>query len=214
MSPETQMESRPKTVALLGLGRSMAGYVGHKCQSSLEIQFDEVWTVNFGMDVFRHDKLFLMDDMRLQSKDMPFYEKAMKEHDKVIITSKAYEEFPQSWEFPVKEVIEFIGDDFLNSSVAYAIAWAMFIGVKDISLYGCDFHYPDMNRRELGGQCAAYLLGLARHFGMTYHLPQGTTLLSAHEVVLVNDKPHRRLYGYAKQPFIPEEIEENATDSE
>lgn len=203
MNPADCLKTRPQSVALVGLGASRMMLTEEMCGTKLETHFDETWTVNFGGKIYCHDKLWVMDDIRGQAKAMPAYGRFLQNHDKPIIVSTAYPEFPMAVEFPIKEVVEKLGDDFLNSTVAYAIAWAMVTGVKELTLYGCDFHYPNVTRREEGGQCAAYLLGLARHFGMKFRVPQNTTLLGAYHSQVVGNKCLRPLYGYAIQPFIP-----------
>lgn len=214
MNPADCLKTRPQRVVLLGLGVSRMAYTEDVCVHNVETPWDEVWAVNFGGKIYRHDKLWLMDDMREQAKALPFYGRMMAVHDKPIITTTPYPEFPMSVRFPIEEVCEALGDDFLNSTVAYAIAWAMVTGVKDLWLYGCDFHYPNQTRAEEGGQCAAYLLGLSRHFGMSFHMPNQTTLLGCYQAKEVQpmgtgtysrSTVKRPLYGYAKQPFFPEE---------
>jgi len=195
-------------------------YVDEICASSASIHFDEVWTVNFGGRIYRHDKLWLMDDMRGQAAAIPEYGVMMRRHDKPIITPAVYDEFPMAVRYPVEDVLEFLKDDFLNSTVAYAVAYAMMTGVKTMSLYGCDFYYPNVTRREEGGQCCAYLLGLAKGHGMQFRLPQTSTMLSAYQAKVVSDgnggrKVCRPLYGYLKQPHFTEDgahVEAHAGD--
>lgn len=201
-SPSDWLATRPKKVAFLGLGASRMAYGEHICSTELSERFDQIWVVNFAMGIYRHDVVWLMDDMRVQATKMPGYGYAMTTHDKPIVTSTVYPEFPMAVRCPVEAIIQKIGDDFLNSTVAYGIAYAMTIGVEELWLYGMDFHYPNQDRREEGGQCAAYLLGLARHFGMTFKLPQQSTLLSCYQAQPVNGTLRRPLYGYAVQPTL------------
>ena len=214
MRPEEALTTRPKRVALIGLGMSAGEYVTAVTASACGETFDEVWTVNAGLAIFRHDKAFVMDDLRVQAKAMPPYGYALATHDRPIITSQPYPEFPMSVRYPIEPVIEKIGDDFFANTVAYAMAYGILIGVKQLSLYGCDFWYPQQEAREEGGQNAAYLLGMARHFGMSFRLPQSTTLLSAHGAKLVNGRPTRTLYGYAVQPEFPPAPATKETSSE
>ena len=67
------LNTRPQHVALLGLGSSRSMYVDEICASSASVHFDEVWAVNFGGRIYRHDKLWLMDDMRGQMAALPEY---------------------------------------------------------------------------------------------------------------------------------------------
>ena len=204
MNPADCLKTRPKIVAVIGLGVSRLAYGEQICVDGCNTPWQEVWTVNFGGHFLRHDKLWVMDDLRAQAKRIESYGDMLRRHPAPIITSTAYPEYPQSVRFPIEAVVAALGDDFLNSTVAYAIAYALTTGVKELWLFGCDFHYPNQTRAEEGGQCAAYLLGLGRHFGMTFKLPQQTTLLGCYHGVIVGNSVRRPLYGYAKQPFIPE----------
>ena len=210
MTPADCLKTRPKIVALVGLGASRLAYGEQVCAEGCKRMWDEVWGVNFGVSIYKHDKLWVMDDLRVQAERLPSYGDALRQHDRPIITSTPYPEFPMSVKFPLEETLTALGDDFLNSTVAYAIAYALTTGVKELWLYGCNFHYPNQTRAEEGGQCAAYLLGLGRHFGMTFRIPGGTTLLGAYHAILVGEGMRRPLYGYAKQPFIPEEKTDGA----
>lgn len=205
---EESLRTRPAVVCLIGLGVSRLSYGDDYMNSQCNLRFDEVWTVNYGGRIYCHDKLWVMDDMRDIAQRERLYGDFLKSHDRPIITTKAYREFPMAVEYPIKDVVEKVGDDFFSSTVSYAIAWAMVNGVKELYLYGCDFHYPNQGVRELGGQGSAYLLGLARHFGMTFRIPPSTTFMdgrSAKPVKGPDGKTYlrRTLYGYKEQPFIP-----------
>ena len=198
-------KSKPKKVALLGLGGSVENYKNDMCASTLSEEFDQVWALNFGIKLYRHDIAFIMDDLRVQSKKFPAYETAMKNHNRPIICPKAYPEFPASLEFPIREVVDFVKDDYFSSTVGYAIALACMIGVKNMTFYGCDFFYPGQVRKEEGAQNAAYLLGLCREKGMDYRVTPGSTFLGSDDMIMMPDRAYRIMYGYAEQPLIPKE---------
>lgn len=205
MNPADVLKTRPEKVALLGLGASIYDYVAHVSSSHGRLKWDEIWALNMGAPMFRHDKLFVMDDLRVQAEKFPDYGRILAQHDKPIITSTPYPEYPQAVSYPLDEVLQKIGDDYFTNTVCYALGYAILIGVKEITLYGCDFHYPDSLVREEGGQNCAYLLGMGRYFGMKYQIGPSTTLLGAYHAKEVDGVPRRPLYGYVKQPIIPEE---------
>jgi hypothetical protein len=196
-NPAACLLTRPRKVALLGLGVSIAEYNDEIVTNKGKDPFDEVWGVNMGCDLYRHDKLFVMDDLRVQARKFPTYGQRLARHDRPIITSAAYPEYPMSVRFPIEEAIKTVGDDFFTNTVCYALAYAMMTQVKDLYIYGCDFWYPNCDLREEGAMNAAYFLGMMRSFGINFHLPQSTTLLSAHRY----REGGRPLYGYAVQPF-------------
>jgi len=199
----------PKNVALVGLGPSWVDFGStamRSCYFDCDFHWDEVWTLNAGIRMFQHDKLFAMDDLRVGAKRYPEYGRLLKEHDKPIFTSVAYPEFPTSVTFPIKEVGAKMGPfaAFDNTAV-YAIAYACWSGVRNLYLYGCDFHYVDPSLRERGGQAATYMIGICKGMGMNINLPPTTTLLAANEITMIDNKPYRPFYGYLKHPLIEDE---------
>jgi hypothetical protein len=76
------------------------------------------------------------------------------------------------------------------------VAYALYLKVADLHLFGCDFSYPDPERihsSESGRACVEYLLGMAMLRGMTVHIAEDSTLMDA-------DRLDRRFYGYVEQP--------------
>lgn len=200
--PKKTLETRPKHVALVALGPSYYDFireaVGRKDHT---IPFDEIWTVNRGFQAVRHDKVFIMDDLRWLEQHDFTYAEALKKHDKPLITCFQYDDYPMSVAYPIDMIIRRLEDDLLNNTVAYAIAYAMCTQVECLSIYGADFYYPDVQMREEGSQACAFLLGVSRSFGMKFRLPQSTTLLGANAVKIdpKTGKACRPLYGYHRR---------------
>lgn len=202
--------TRPEKVALVALGSSCMMFVQEMISGGTKESppFDEVWTVNRGVQGFKHDKLFCMDDFRWIEKKKDGYAEFLKKHDEPIITSTVYPEYPSAVPYPLNEVLETCGDDvFAANTVSYAVAYAVHIRVKTLYVYGADFFYPGgRDQTEKGGQAVAYMLGMARHFGMHYVLPQQTTLLYANTVKPDEGGiPHRPYYGYHRIQQMKEE---------
>jgi len=199
----------PEHVALVAIGGSRTAFIDHAMSTNYKdigMSWDEVWTVNSGFSVFQHDKVFIMDDLRVQAARYPVYGERLKVHPKPIITSTPYDEFPTAEAYPIREVVDLIGESaWLNNTVVYAMAYALFSGVKFLHLYGADFYYVNMTRREEGAQAAAYLIGIAKVMGMVTILPSTTTLLAAGEVKPLEGHYYRPLYGYMKHPLIENE---------
>lgn len=192
--------TRPDNVAIVCLGRSSQSYIVESASFEGKHVFDEVWTLNRGFRGYHHDKLFVMDDLRwLEKHKSKKYADFLKKHDKPIITSTVYPEYPMSIAYPFGEVFEDLGNDdiFSHNTVSYMVAYAMYIRVKCITVYGADFIYPNGNFAESGGQAVAYLLGMCRHFGIHHRIPQQSTLLYSHSVKQHPDGSIRRArYGY------------------
>lgn len=193
--------TRPKRVALVALGPSfMEFFKSALPKKGQPYYFDEVWTVNRGAAMFRHDKLFCMDDLKWIENQDPAYGNLLRAHDRPIITSTIYKDYPMAVEYPLDDVLEVLGDDLLNNTCCYAAAFAIWAGVEELSIYGADFFYKNAVAGEEGGQALSYILGMFKAHKMTFRIPQASTLLSAHTI---QQKPDgsigRPLYGYHRK---------------
>lgn len=194
--------TRPKKVAIVALGFTAQHFIQEVMSNpTMKAPFDEVWTLNRGLRGFAHDKLFCMDDFRWLEKRNEAYANFLKEHDKPIITSTVYDDYPMALPYPLHEVIEFWEDDICTvNTVAYAVGYAGYIGVEELSIYGADFCYPNGNQAERGGQAVAYLLGAAAHkTGMKHRIPAGSTLLHSDKIVNDGGAARRVYYGYHRR---------------
>jgi hypothetical protein len=93
-------------------------------------------------------------------------------------------------EFPLEDVLNHLGHDYFNNTAAYAVAFAIHVGVAEISLFGMDFTYANTHDAEKGRACVEFWCGQAHARGIKIHLPKGTTLMDA------NCPRAARLYGY------------------
>ena len=72
----------------------------------------------------------------------------------------------------------------------YAVAYAIWLGVKKITLFGCDFTYPNAHDAEKGRACVEFWLGIATERGIEISVPKTTSLLDAMYTQAA------RFYGY------------------
>jgi hypothetical protein len=154
-----------------------------------------------------------MDDLKWLEKKRTDYAGWLRNHNKPIITSFAYSDYPMSVPYPLHQVGDFLQDDiFTANSVAYMVAYAMYIGVQDMVIYGADFCYPNGNFAEKGGQAVAYLLGRCKERGIRFRLPPTSTMLYANEVNVGQEGLGKRtFYGYHRRDeLLAEEAKEKA----
>jgi SAM-dependent methyltransferase len=194
-----QEETSPQHVAIVGLGPS--------CDQYLEITkriggrhklCDETWAINALGDVFACDLVFHMDDVRIQevrAKAKPESNIAtmvdwLKCSPVPVVTSRKHPDYPALVEFPLEDVLNNLGHDYFNNTAAYAIAFAIHIGVKKISLFGMDYTYPNVHDAEKGRACVEFWLGVAHARGIQLSLPKNTSLMDSMY------PQASRLYGY------------------
>lgn len=194
------LDNPPKTVALLGLGPSLEAYADiAKRLGSRRGMFDQVWGINAAIDVFNCDLGFHMDDVRVQeirAHSKPDSNIAamlpwLRTHPGPIYTSVPHPDYPGLVAYPLADVMQACGGvAYFNSTAAYAVAYAVAIGVKRLSLFGCDFSYANSHQAEKGRACVEFYLGMFRDRGGVIGLPAGTTLMDG---TATNNE---RLYGY------------------
>lgn len=189
----------PEHVCILGLGPTLEAYVDMVKRLGGRHAFcDEVWGINAVAGVIQCDRVFHMDDMRVQEvraaakpdSNIARMLEWMRRHPGPIYTSRAYPAYPGLVEFPLEDVINSCGWAYFNSTAAYAVAFAVHIGVKKLSLWGCDFSYANSHIAEKGRGCVEFHLGIAAERNIEIGFPAATSLMDANAPIT------ERLYGY------------------
>jgi SAM-dependent methyltransferase len=194
----------PEHVAIVGLGPS--------CREFFELTrrlggvsgyCDEVWGLNAIGDVLRCARIFHMDDVRIQElraverpdSNIAVMVQWLKKHPGPVYTSVVREGYPGLVAFPLQDVLNGRydtngGAPYFNSTAAYAIAYAVHLGVKRISLFGLDYTLPNAHEAEKGRACCEFWLGIATARGIEISVSEHTSMLDACE------PEEMRLYGY------------------
>lgn len=198
--PPARRSKVPEHVAILGLGPSVTGYLELTKRMGGRKQFaDETWCINALGDVFACDRIFHMDDVRIQEirakanpeSNIAAMLKWLKTHPGPIITSRAHPGYPGLVEFPLEDVLnDANGFAYFNSTAAYAVAYAIWLGVKRLSIFGNDFTYENSHHAEKGRACVEFWIGFAQARGIKVSVPHVSSLLDACV------KPAERVYGY------------------
>lgn len=190
----------PAHVAIVGLGPSAESYLDlMKRLGARHAYADEVWAINAIADVIACDRVFHMDDVRIQelrAEAKPESNIArmltwLKRHPGPVYTSRLRPGYPGLVEFPLQDVLNSTnGPPYFNSTAAYAIAYAIHIGVKRLSLFGMDYTLRNAHSAEKGRACVEFWLGMAAANGIDITLPERTSLMDACE------PDELRFYGY------------------
>lgn len=194
----------PEHVAIVGLGPSCATFFElTRRLGGVSAYCDEVWGINAIGDVLKCDRIFHMDDLRVQEAraaakpdgNIAAMVNWLKSHPGPIYTSIVRDGYPGLVAFPLEEVLNRSADanggaPYFNSTAAYAIAFAIHIGVKRISMFGLDYTMPNAHHAEQGRACCEFWLGIAAARGIAITVPETSSLLDACA------PPAQRLYGY------------------
>lgn len=193
------LKAVPDHVAIIGLGPSAEAYMNHVKRIGNRRWFaDELWTINALGDVLQCDRVFHMDDVRIQEiraqarprSNIAAMLEWLRNHPGPVYTSRPHPDYRGLIAFPLEEVINSSGIAYFNSTAAYAVALAVHIGVKKITPIGFDFTYPDAHFAEAGRACVEFHLGIAKARGIRIGLFDKTALMDA-----CCDE-QARLYGY------------------
>lgn len=186
-------------VAILGLGPSLESFVDFaKRAGGRSAVCDEVWGINAVGDVIACDRIFHMDDVRVQevraaarpASNIAHMLAWMRRHPGPIYTSRPHPDYPGLVPYPLQDVVNSCGWSYFNSTAAYAVAYAVHIGVKQISMFGFDFTYQSSHKAEKGRACVEFHLGIAAARGIKIGFPDSTSLMDSCAPMA------ERIYGY------------------
>lgn len=186
-------------VAILAIGETNRNYTSNPTRP----KYDQVWGLNQqaswkGIEL---DKCFVMDDLKLR---MPFYAgydfvNWLKDYKRPIITSKAYEEWPTSEDFPIKEIAHYFGLPLgisMYSTPDYMIALAIYEGATQIDLFGVDMAREGPIEMKMA---TAQWVGAAHARGVLVRSFVGSVLQFVTNPGVCMEQG---LYGYAQRPRI------------
>lgn len=202
MNTATNDRGNPYCVAVVAMGSSHRDYLDEcLAQSSRWKVADETWAINAMAGVIQHDRAFIMDDLpyfQKQARTAPHlagYQDWLHKSMAPIYTSEPHPEFPASVRYPIEDVVKLLGFSYFNTTVAYAVAYAIYIGVKEMRLYGMDFTDKENKAfSEAGRACVEYWLRDAAWRGIKVYLPKNTSLC--------DQAAGRVLYGYSTPPSL------------
>ena len=146
----------------------------------------ELWGMNQGHMNFqrRADRWFEMHQPEATAdvRD-PDYLTFLKQISIPVYMIQQYDEYPTSLRYPIEAAINYTGQDYFTSSVAFMMVLAALEGFEEIHLYGINLAIGDEYFYEKPN--AEYLIGFLRGQGIRVYVPQASALL----------KQYRR-YGY------------------
>lgn len=197
--PPALTAGAPGHVAILGLGPSVSAYLEITKRMGGRRRFcDETWVINALGNVFDCDRVFHMDDVRIQEiraaarpdSNIAAMVQWLRAHPGPVYTSRTHPDYPGLVAYPLQDVVDDAGYAYMNSTAAYAVAYAIHLKVKKITLFGFDFTYANSHQAEKGRACVEFWLGIAAARGIKLSIPRSSSLMDGCE------KPANKLYGY------------------
>jgi hypothetical protein len=183
-----------KTVALIGLGVSQVDFaIG--LENSRE--WDEIWCINSAGLVYPADRIFALDpasrffDSDDAGKQTNAMIKLMSESDVPIYTCEEDPRIKNPIRYPVEEVCNATKCAYMNTTVAFAIAYALYNKVGRIDLFGIDFSYKqNMHFAEAGRACVEFWISKCMSEDIIVGISGRSTVLDS------NVPATEKLYGF------------------
>lgn len=183
-----------KTVAIIGLGVSQVDFaIG--LENSRE--WDEIWCINSAGLVYPADRIFALDpasrffDSDDAGKQTNAMIKLMSESDVPIYTCEEDPRIKNPIRYPVEEVCNATKCAYMNTTVAFAIAYALYNKVGRIDLFGIDFSYKqNMHFAEAGRACVEFWISKCMSEDIIVGISGRSTVLDS------NVPATEKLYGF------------------
>tara|TARA_R110000803_G_scaffold208940_1_gene278028 strand:- start:740 stop:1462 length:723 start_codon:yes stop_codon:yes gene_type:complete len=183
-----------KKIALVGLGASQIDFVIGLENSK---EWDEVWVINSALAAFDYDRVFMMDpasrylDTDDAGNQTDVMRKLLPLVTKPIYSCVLDERVPAIVEYPLAEVATSSKCAYLNTTAAYAVAFALWNKVGQVDLFGMDFSYKhNIHFAEAGRACMEFWLSKCISAGIVIGASPRSSLLDSDVPVT------ERLYGY------------------
>jgi len=132
-------------LAILAKGETLSFFPGKDTGKNnvLVTPYDEVWGLNQQAKELDLDRCYVMDDLiyRMPLYAGPEFTEWLKGYKGMIITSKAYEDWPTAKSYPIEDIGKHFGLPLgvaMYSTIDYMIAHAVMEGWNEIDLFGVD----------------------------------------------------------------------------
>ena len=160
-------------IAIVAMGESQLDF---HLSISHSNQFDEVWAINAMAGIIREvDRTFMLDpatrffDSDAAGTQTELMRKILKTHPGPIYTCELDDRCTNLEEFPLLEVVKETGSSYLNNTVCFAIAFAMYNKVGRINMFGVDFTYKgNLHFAESGRACVEFWLSKCISAGIVF----------------------------------------------
>lgn len=183
-----------KKVAIIGLGISQVDFaIGLQNGRT----WDEIWCINSAGYTYPCHKIFMLDpasrffDSDDAGKQTQVMRKLLTKKNTPVYTCELDERIKNPVLYPLEEVCNATKCAYLNNTVAYAIAFALWQKVGRIDLFGIDFSYKEnMHFAEAGRACVEFWISKCMENDILVGISGRSTVLDS------NVPAHEKLYGF------------------
>ena len=164
----------------------------------------EIWCLNEMYKVapeiknFRADRWFEIHDLTSPSKNTKEHQSFLQTCTVPVYVQKKYDHLPNAIVFPFEEMFKHFSDKgisgsrYFTSSIAYFIAYAIFLEFKEISIFGVDM----ATNSEYQGQrnCVEYWIAIAEGMGIKVYIPPSSDLLKCTQLYAIESSNKNRTW--------------------
>jgi hypothetical protein len=183
-----------KKIAIIGLGISQVDFAIGQQNGQV---WDEVWCINSAGGTYPCDRIFMLDPASrfYDTEDAGYQTNAMTRlldsTEVPVYTCELDPRIKNPIIFPVAEVCNATKCAYLNNTVAYAIAFALYHKVGRIDLFGIDFSYKEnLHFAEAGRACVEFWISKCMSADILVGISGRSTVLDS------NVPAHEKLYGF------------------
>lgn len=182
------------SVALVAMGNSRNDYsMLASMLGGRHAVAQETWAVNAIAGWVQHDRAFVLDSPYISPSTKEEYKWLTKHPGPVFSCHGPTDEYPGLVRFPIEEVCQKIGHRYLKTGPAFAVAYAIWLGVKELKVYGCDYTYAENPQlTETGRANVEALLMQAMGLGMEISVAPSSSLFDT------NVPNHKKLYSFSE----------------
>lgn len=183
-----------KKIALIGLGISQVDYaIGRENGRT----WDEVWCINSAAAVYPPDRIFMLDpasrffDSNDAGSQTPVMCEVLTNSSAPVYTCELDSRIKNPVMYPLEDVCNATQCSYLNNTVAYAIAFALYNKVGQLDLFGIDFSYKEnMHFAEAGRACVEFWISKCMAADILIGISGRSTVLDS------NVPATEKLYGF------------------
>ena len=183
-----------KSIALVGLGISQVDFaIGLQNGRT----WDEIWCINSAASTYPADRIFMLDpasrffDSNDAGKQTSVMCRVLEQTQTPVYTCELDPRINNPVLYPVEEVCNATKCAYLNNTVAYAIAYALFNKVGRLDLFGIDFSYKEnMHFAEAGRACVEFWISKCMSEDILIGISGRSTVLDS------NVPATEKLYGF------------------
>lgn len=191
------MSDKKKKVAICGFAPSWK-------EAPFDSSDTEIWVLNEMYRVanevknFRADRWFEIHDLFSASKAVKEHQEFLQQCPCPLYVQKKYEHLPNAIVFPFEEIIKFFenkgiaGARYFTNSISYFIAYAIYLGFEEISIFGVDM--ATSSEYQAQRPSCEYWLALAEGMGIKVYIPKTSDLLKCTQLYAIESSNKNRTW--------------------